>query len=143
MLVKSLQKTSIETLTWKREVQENEIFDCKYAVYKSLKTMYSKNFEFLPLYVISKSKQNIKWNLYEKDEVIELDIKEFNLYKSFYDKDFIFIDNAEMYTKYIWKIPTTELEKMKWKRGRGRKKIEKETKVIETETKTEAEAKTE
>jgi len=101
MLVKSLINTKVQTVQWKKEVGIWEIFDCSPSVYTSLKIMYRTSFEFLPLYIISLSNQEVKGILYKEWEVVEVEYKDFNLYKSFYIKSFIFVDTAELYEKYI------------------------------------------
>ena len=111
MLVKSLRKTKVETLQWKREVKEWEIFNCSKSVYNWLKTCYKNSFEFLALYVVLKENQTIEWKDYEKWEVLEVSFERFNHLKSFYIRNFVFIDTPELYEEYIEKIEKPKEEK--------------------------------
>jgi len=100
MLVRSLYKTSIQTLQGKKEIKENEIFDCTFSTYKSLKTMYKSKFEFLPLYVVAKNDIIQNWKEFKKWKLEEVSFEKFKILKSLYLNMFDFIENVENYNKF-------------------------------------------
>lgn len=104
MLIKSLRNTRVETIKWKREVKEWEVFECTKSVYNWLKTCYKNSFDFIPLYISTLRKITINWKVYWKWEVLEVTEKVFNNFKSFYKYSFVFIETAELYDKFIEKI---------------------------------------
>lgn len=112
MLVKSLFDTSIQTLQWKKEVKSWEIFDCSLTTYNSLKTMYSKRFEFLPLYVVAKKNIIQNWKEFKKWELNEISIEKFKTLKSLHLNDFDFIEDIKNYTKFSSKIDEVEEKKV-------------------------------
>lgn len=104
MLIRSLRNTRVETIQWKREVKEWEVFECSKSVCNWLKTCYKNSFDFIPLYISTLKKITINWKVYWKWEVLEVTEKVFNNFKSFYKYSFVFIETTELYNKFIEKI---------------------------------------
>ena len=117
MLVKSKTDTRVETLQGKRPVQTWEIFECKNSVYNWLKTMYSKNFEFLPMYVVALDDCIIENKEYRKKSIIEVSFKRFQQLKSLHKNEFIFIETVDDYKKYkidLWLSDEIVIEEIEW-----------------------------
>ena len=107
MLIKSLFKTSIQTLQGKKEIDANEIFDCSLSTYNSLQTMYKSRFEFLPLYVVAKNDIIQNWREFKKWKLEEVTFEKFKTLKSLYLNAFDFIEIVENYNKFNVKTKKT------------------------------------